>query len=300
VKEMSKAVSKPRPASTVILVRQYAGELQVYLLKRSKKSRFFPGTFVFPGGEVDPEDRDMSLWISHVDIDLEEITRRIGGGISETEAVAHGVTAIRETFEEAGVLLCRHSDPDGRGLEGLRGLREERGLPRGWLKDLVVSEGWILEFSRLARWAHWITPEAMHRRYETRFFVAFMPQGQECTPDLTETTDGIWVHPKNGLAGNLKGETPLSPPTLITLHQLLDFEDLEDLRAEVNGRFWGNAMLPRMIESGHGPIIIEPWDPKYHEDIGVEEAKMEDERLSPGEPFSRIWYHEGIWKPVRS
>ena len=154
---MSKAVSKPRPASTVILVRQHGGELQVYLLKRSQKSRFFPGTYVFPGGEVDPEDRAMNLWISHADMGVEEISRHLGGGMSEQEAVAHGVAAVRETFEEAGVLLCHRGDHGGRGLEELRARRMDRGLPKGWIKDLVVSEGWILEFSRLARWAHWTT-----------------------------------------------------------------------------------------------------------------------------------------------
>ena len=297
---MSKTVSKPRPASTVILISQHGGELQVYLLRRSQKSRFFPGAYVFPGGEVDPEDRDVNLWISHADLGLEEISRRIGGGMSEQEAVAHGVTAVRETFEEAGVLLCHRSDPGGRSLEELLARRMERGLPKGWLKDLAVSKGWTLEFSRLARWAHWITPEAMPRRYETRFLVAFMPQGQECRPDLTETTDGIWMSPEKGLAGNLKGETPLSPPTLITLHQLLDYDDLDDLRIEVKTRFWGDALLPRMIKSSHGAIILEPWDPMYSEDVEIDERKLESALLPPGEPFSRVWYHEGIWKPVRS
>lgn len=293
-------MSKPRPASTVILVRQQGGELQVYLLKRSPKSRFFPGTYVFPGGAVDHEDRDMSLWISHVDMDLEEISRLLGGGMSEQEAVAHGVTAVRETFEEAGVLLCHRGDPDGRGLGELCDRRMERGLPKGWLKDVVVSEGFTLAFSRLARWAHWITPEAMPTRYDTRFLVAFMPQGQECMPDLTETTDGVWVSPERGLAGNLKGEIPLSPPTLITLHQLLDYEDLDELRIEGKGRFWGDALLPRMIRLPHGAILLEPWDPMYGEDAEVDEGKLEDAILSQGEPFSRVWYHEGIWKPVRS
>jgi 8-oxo-dGTP pyrophosphatase MutT (NUDIX family) len=300
VKEMRKAVSKPRPASTVILVRQQGGELQVYLLKRSPTSRFFPGVYVFPGGEVDPEDRDMSLWASHVDMDQEGISQRLGGGMSEQEAVAHGVAAVRETFEEAGVLLCQPSDPGGRGLEEVRAQRMERGLPKGWLKDLVVSRGWTLEFSLLARWAYWITPEAMPRRYEARFFVAFMPRGQECMPDRTETTDGIWVTPKKGLAGNLKAEIPLSPPTLITLHQLLDYEDLDGLRREAEPRFWGDALLPRMIKLSRGAILIEPWDPMYGEDPEIDEGKLEDAILPPGEPLSRVWYHEGIWRPVRS
>jgi 8-oxo-dGTP pyrophosphatase MutT (NUDIX family) len=296
----SKSAIKPRPASTVILVRQRDGELQVYLLKRSQKSRFFPETYVFPGGAVEPEDTEMSRWIPHVDMDLPEISQRLGGGMSEQEVVAHSVTAVRETFEEAGVLLCHRSDHDGKELEEILAQRVERGLPKEWLKELVVSEGWIVEFSRLARWAYWITPEAMPRRYETRFFLALMPQGQECMPDRTETMDGIWVNPSKGLEGNLRGEIPLSPPTLITLHQLMDYDDLDDLRAEGKTRLWGDALLPRMIPLNHGAIILEPWDPMFNEDVEVDEERLEDAILSPGEPFSRVWYHKGIWRTMRS
>jgi len=300
VKEISKAVKKPRPASTVILVRQKGGELQVYLLKRSQESRFFPETYVFPGGGVKLEDRDMGLWIPHVDMDREEIFRRLGGAMSAQDAVAHGVTAIRETFEEAGVLLCRPSDSGGEMLEELLTWRMERGLPKGWLEDLVVSGGWQLEFSRLGRWAHWITPEAMPRRYEARFLVAFMPQGQECMPDQTETTDGIWASPEKALSENLKGGIPLSPPTLITLHQVMDYEDLDALRREAETRSWGDALLPRMVKLRSGAMILEPWDPFYDKDIEVNGGNLEEAVLPPGEPFSRIWYHEGIWRPVRS
>ena len=249
---------------------------------------------------MDPEDRAMNLWVSHVDMGVEGISRRLGGGMSEQEAVAHGVAAVRETFEEAGVLLCDVGDHGGRGLEELRSRRMDRGLFKGWLRDLVVSEGWTLEFARLARWAYWITPEAMPMRYETRFFVAFMPQGQECTPDLTETTDGLWVSPEKGLLDNLKGEIPLSPPTLITLHQLLDYDDLDDLIGGVKLHPWGDALLPRMLRLSHGAIIVEPWDPMYSQEVEVNERKLESALLPVGEAFSRVWYHEGIWRPVRS
>jgi len=297
---MSKTVIKSRPASTVILVRQKGGELQVYLLKRSQESRFFPATYVFPGGGVEPEDRDMSRWIPHVDMDKEEIFRRLGGAMSGQDTVAYGVSAVRETFEEAGVLLCRPSDHGGEVFEEIRTRRIEQGLPKGWLADLVVSGGWQLEFSRLGRWAHWITPEAMPRRYEARFLVAFMPQGQECLPDFTETTDGIWATPEKALSENLKGEIPLSPPTLVTLHQLMGYEDLDSLRREVETRSWGDALLPRMIKLSRGAMILEPWDPLYMEHGEVNEGNLEEAVLPPGEPFSRIWYYEGLWRPVRS
>ena len=93
-------------------------------------------------------------------------------------------------------------------LERVCERRMSTGLAKGWIEELVVSEGWTLAFTRLARWAHWITPKLMRHGYDTRFFLAFMLSGQECIPDSRETTHGIWTSPKNGLAGNLEGETP--------------------------------------------------------------------------------------------
>lgn len=298
--EERKSLKNSKPASTVILTQQHSGEIQVYLLKRSIQSGFFPGTYVFPGGEVDPEDRIVSLWMSNLDIDLEEISQRFNGGMTEEEAIAHGVTAIRETFEEAGVLLCYHNEPGQGNMERVCARRMDRDLPKRWLKDLVVSEGWSLEFSRLGRWAHWITPELMPRRYETRFFLAFMPAGQECIPDFLETTEGIWVTPEKGLAGNLQGEIPLSPPTLITLHELLQYSNLGDLEKETKTRQWGEALLPRMIPSAQGALILEPWDPMYNQKIEIDMNGLQRGALPLGESFSRLWYHKGIWRPVRS
>ncbi|MFW6115012.1 MAG: NUDIX hydrolase [Thermodesulfobacteriota bacterium] len=295
-----KEVATLRPASTVILVRQHGGEVQVYLLKRSPTNRFFPGTYVFPGGEVDREDEDMILWASQVAMDRKDISQRLGGGISEAEAVAYGITAIRETFEEAGILLYNGTGPSGADMEALRSRRMQRGLSRGWLKELVLSDHVQLSLSRLVRWAHWITPEGLPKRYDTRFLMAFMPPGQECTPDYTETTHGIWVSPYKALVGNSNAEIPLSPPTLVTVHQLLNYPELVALQAEGKSRLWGDALLPRMIKLRHGTLILEPWDARYDDEVEVDERTLEKAILPPGKPFSRIWYHEGIWRPVRS
>jgi 8-oxo-dGTP pyrophosphatase MutT (NUDIX family) len=183
---------KPELASTVILAREQDEELQVYLLKRSARMDFFPGTYVFPGGAVDPEDLTPGLWESHLDVDFESVSQRFGsGGLTGEEALAHGVAAIRETFEEAGVFLAYRNEQSRGDLQRICAMRATKGLRRGWLRERVVSEGWILAFSRLARWAHWITPQLLSRRYDTRFFLAFMPTGQECMPDSRETTHGI-------------------------------------------------------------------------------------------------------------
>jgi len=290
--------TKPRMASTVILIREHGGELQVYLLKRSTQSGFFPGTYVFPGGRMETEDRASGLWKAHVDLDIGEICKRFGGGLTEEEALAHGATAIRETFEEAGAFLAHRNEYTREGLERVQDRRRVEELPKGWLNDLAVSEGWMLAFSRLFRWSHWITPEGMPKRYETRFFLAFMHPGQECNPDARETTHGIWVSPEKGLVKNLQGEIPLSPPTLVTLHELLQYSDMRDLKKEVQTRTWGKALLPRMFNLPKGKLILEPWDPMSKKELEIDAKGLEMNCLPVGEPFSRLWYNGGIWRPV--
>jgi 8-oxo-dGTP pyrophosphatase MutT (NUDIX family) len=296
--EESRKGRQPREAATVILIGEESGRTRVYLLKRSSGSGFFPGSYVFPGGVLDPEDRDDRLWASSVDMDLEGISRRLGGTLAGKDALAYGVAAIRETFEEAGVFLAERNGPGGEDLERICGIRREKALPRGWLRERVVSGGWVLGLSRLAPWSHWITPEAFPGRFDTRFFLAFLPEGQECVPDERETVQGIWIGPEKGLAANLAGEIPLSPPTLITLHELLPYRTMAGLKEEVATRQWGEARLPRFIKLPEGAVIIEPWDPMYGEEIKIDPEALEDAILPVGGPFSRIWLHRGIWRPI--
>jgi 8-oxo-dGTP pyrophosphatase MutT (NUDIX family) len=289
---------EPKRAATIILIRESSGELQVFLLRRSGRSGFFPSTYVFPGGTVDSEDLNAEVWREHGDMDADAISGSLGGGLSIEEAITYGVTAIRETFEEAGLLLAFRDE----GTEAHQGSILDRrigdGLAKGWLRDLVVSEGWTLAFSRLARWAHWITPELMPHRFDTRFFLAFVPPGQECMPDARETTHGIWVSPAQGLAANLRGEIPLSPPSLVTLQELLHFRDIKELKREVQSRSWGEARLPRLIPLPEGSVILQPWDPMRHLECEIDPNRLSELVLPVGAPFSRVWYHEGVWKPI--
>jgi 8-oxo-dGTP pyrophosphatase MutT (NUDIX family) len=298
--DTKKMATKPRMASTVILVREHGGELQVYLLKRSTRSGFFPGTYVFPGGRVETEDQAFELWKVHVDLDSEEIFQRFGGSLTKEEALTYCVTAIRETFEEAAVLLAYRNEYTQENFARVQDRRKMEELPKGWLNDLVISEGWMLAFSRLFRWAHWITPEGMPERYETRFFLVFMHPGQECNPDARETTHGVWISPEKGLLKNLKGEIPLSPPTLVTLHELLQYSDMRDLKKEVQARTWGEARLPRMFNLPEGKLILEPWDLIGKKELEIDTKGLKMNCLPVGEPFSRLWYNGRIWRPVRS
>lgn len=288
------------PAATVILTRTHADELQIYLLKRSHKSGFMAGNFVFPGGTVDSEDRRFNVWKTHVDMDLNDISSKLGGDIPDAEALAYGITAIRETLEEAGVFFAHRRNEINGDLERVCNMRLVEKLEKGWFIHLVAKEHWCLTVSALSRWSRWITPELMQRRFDTRFFLASIPSGQICRPDSRETTLGLWISPEQGLAGNLDGKIPLSPPTLITLHELLKYSNMSDLITEANQRTWGDSLLPRLVPFDKGAVIVEPWDPMYRQkEIKINYDQLPMSLLPVGKPFSRIWYDEGIWKPVR-
>lgn len=288
----------PVRASTLILVRGEGEKFQVYLLKRSSQSGFMPGNYVFPGGVVDTEDRNVDFWQGHIDLDLAQVMTRFGRGLNIEDTMAYGIAAIRETFEEAGVLLARQNGGTGRDLDNLRDQRLVGSLGKTWLRELVASGAWTLRFSDLACWSHWITPKIRSKRYDTRFFVAFMPEGQECRPDNRETTHGIWVSPEKALRENLKGEIPLSPPAVTTLHEFLQIPGIGDLRKELETRSWGEARVPRLVRMPEATFLLLPWDPHYHDqEIKADVEGLENGLAPLGSPFSRLWYRKGVWRP---
>ncbi len=289
---------QPRAASTVVLSRQGRSGLEIYLLRRSGQSRFFPNTYVFPGGTVEPEDEDSGFWGIRVDLDPIQIFERIGGDLSVEDALAHGIAAVRETFEEAGVLLVEGIGKKKEEIERMCGVRRRGGLTQSWLKEWVITEGWTLSLSRLIRWSHWVTPEAMNPRFDTRFYIGLMPTGQGCYPDEREMTHGIWMRPEKALTGNLRAEVPLSPPTLVTLQELLPYESLSDLEKDARKRPWGEARLPRFIPLEEGAFILEPWDPLFDEVTEFDPVPLERRILPAGHSFSRLWLDRGVWKPV--
>ena len=280
--------TQPKPAATLILARQHDTELQVYLLKRNVNSRFMAGKYVFPGGVLEPDDLDGDYWMAHVDLELTEIDEQLGKGLPRSMALAYGIAAIRETFEESGIMLAGQSAP-----------AINQG-PQKSFPELVESAGHTIKLSALGRWSHWVSPEQMHRRYDTRFFWAAKPVGQSCRPDLEEVVHGCWISPRKGLVANLRGEIPLSPPTLVTLHELLAYRDLDDLKKRTKERQWGKLRLPRMVITKTATLIIEPWDHQYDQDHITYDAEALPRAVLPvGIPFSRLWQCDGIWKPVK-
>jgi len=301
MEQLTRKDAVPVSAATVILARQHREGLQIYLLKRHPRSAFMAGKFVFPGGMLEPTTDRATRWQEHVDIDLEEIHLRFGGDLTGPDALSYAVAAIRETFEEAGVLLIDMAISSRQTLERVDEMRLARGMKKGWFLRQASAEGWILTLSALSRWSRWITPRRMARRYDTRFFLAVMPRGQVCRPDNRETIHGIWISPSKGLAANLTGDIPLSPPTLVVLNELLVFTSIGDLLASARDRPWGPVLLPRLIPLKKGAVIIEPWDTEYHnEEIIIDSCGLEKQILPVGAPFSRLWYSAGLWRPIGS
>jgi 8-oxo-dGTP pyrophosphatase MutT (NUDIX family) len=290
---------RPLPAATVILVRENRGQLQVYLIKRSPQSGFMPNMFVFPGGTLDRSDQDERLWKAHANLSEGQVDRLLPGGIPAPTAAAYACAAIRECLEEVGVFLAKTEDRQPGELERIGQLARSADRSPGWFNQVVSAEKWTLDFRALHRWSHWITPSELQRRYDTKFFLASMPPAQKCRPDPRETTDGIWVAPDRALADNLSGRLPLSPPTLVSLHQLLAFEGRDELLRTAANRQWGDAITPQLVSVRIGTLILEPWDPQYGQSAeAVEQDLPAPAPLNVGEPFSRLLNRDGVWRPV--
>jgi 8-oxo-dGTP pyrophosphatase MutT (NUDIX family) len=226
-----------RSASTVVLARD--GDhgdrpLEVLLLRRRLDSGFVPGAHVFPGGALDPDDHHVVAPEGSL-LTAPDAARALGVD-DPPAALAHWVAALRETFEECGALLaCRPGgalvdptlDPDlAHRLAGHR-----RSVDRGERRfaDVLAEEGLVPALDHVRYLARWITPGGAPRRYDTRFFVALAPAGQEIAPDGQETTEATWLTPRKALDLHDAGRIDLILPTRRTLELLARFATAADL-----------------------------------------------------------------------
>ncbi|MGH3373494.1 MAG: NUDIX hydrolase [Actinoallomurus sp.] len=221
----------PRDASTVILLRDSPeGELLVYLLRRVSSMKFAPGAYVFPGGSVDPRDGDLAVgWSGPSPAEW-----GTAFGASETLARELVCAAVRETFEESGVLLAGPAEdaivPDT-SADDWETDREALLDRSQSLAELLARRDLVLRGDLLRPWAHWITPEIEERRYDTRFFVAALPAGQRARDVSTESDRVTWMRPADAVAGARRGEMPMLPPTLVTLAELSGYGSVADVLA---------------------------------------------------------------------
>ena len=295
----------PKKASTVILLREIKPEgFEVFLLKRHEKSSFMGGNFVYPGGRVDRNDGSLEICSQCKGISPEEAHQILGASISPEESLAHWVAGIRELFEEAGVLLAY--DHAGTSLilknpsqwEKFSQYRDLLQKNKLTICQLVEEEKLLLAMDQLHYYAHWITPEARSERFDTRFFLAQHPEGQEATYDQKETTVGLWLTPQKALEENLKGKGALSPPTLKTLEDLSRFRSVDEAFKSLR-KDEIRPILPVLTKISTGPLIIFPWDQEYETyRKGEIPSPANHGRLSrPGDNTTRLLMREGYWLP---
>jgi 8-oxo-dGTP pyrophosphatase MutT (NUDIX family) len=209
----------PRRAATVMLLRDTADGTAVHMLRRRASMAFAGGAYAYPGGGVDPRDDRPVRWAGP---SLEVWAERLG--VDDTaSAQAIVCAAVRETFEEAGVLLAGATrdtvvgDTTGDDWEADRQALVDRGLS---FADFLDRRGLALRSDLLGAWARWITPEFEPRRYDTWFFVAALPEGQRTRNASSEAESTVWISPADATAGYDKGDLLMMPPTVATLRTL--------------------------------------------------------------------------------
>ena len=259
----------PHRATTVILLRKKnPEEFEVYLLKRHEKSSFMAGNYVYPGGRIDPSDHSLEICPHTRGISPEDCRRTLAAGLSPEESLACWTSAIRELFEEAGVILGCHRDErllslsDSKEKSRYDRYREEVQQGSMTLCEVAKKEQILIALDRLHYYARWITPEARPQRFDTYFFIARHPDGQEATPDQKETTAGVWMPPRQALAENLTGEIALSPPTLRTIEDLSAYRTIEEVFRSLENRTI-HPILPVLTRASDETMILFPWDPEY-------------------------------------
>lgn len=236
----------PQDASTVMVLRDGAAGLEVLLVRRHDRSPVLGGAYVFPGGKVDREDASFpSDRLNRTDVELQMGLAEAGLTLSKARAI--WVAAIRETYEECGLLL-------GVDVPGIS-KNDGRDAPRDLsLEILTQTNQWILQVDRLTPWTRWITPtrpSVTNKRFDTRIFMAICPPHQVVQVDGHEMTEVMWVRPKHALLHYMDGKVDLAPVQLICLIHLLAFSNatqaiqsarecpprlIEPLPCEINGQ----------------------------------------------------------------
>ncbi|MEH0424496.1 NUDIX hydrolase [Streptomyces sp. B21-083] len=247
----------PKRAATVMLLKDTDSGPVVHMLRRRASMAFAGGAYAYPGGGVDPRDDDHLIrwagptrawWAS-----------RLGLGTDETSAQAVVCAAVRETYEEAGVLLAGPAadsvvgDTTGDDWEADRAALVARELS---FAEFLDRRGLVLRSDLLGAWARWVTPEFEPRRYDTWFFVAALPRGQRTRNASTEADRTVWIEPATAAASYDKGELLMLPPTISTLRALAPYDSVSGALAGALERDLAPVLAKASLEDGE---IVLAW-----------------------------------------
>jgi 8-oxo-dGTP pyrophosphatase MutT (NUDIX family) len=240
-----KAAPTPVPAATIMIVRDAPAGLEVFMVKRHHQIDFVAGALVFPGGKVSKSDFDAALT---------DFTDVIGDW--NTEMRAMGAAAIREAFEESGILFAREAGSEGLisaerviALAHYRHALEKNEIS---LLDMLRAENLRLACDQLVRFAHWITPEMMPKRFDTHFFLASAPQGHAGSHDGRESVDSIWIDPHQAISDRKKWNVIF--PTKLNLMKLAKSANVTDAVAAARTAE-PLPVTPWTEEGPHGRIL---------------------------------------------
>lgn len=257
---MSRDATTIADASTVIVLRETGGALETFMLCRHQRSGFMGGAHVFPGGKVDGSDAD-PRWRARIDTDPSVLTERLGEEDPD-RSLGLLVAGVRETFEEAGVLLA--TTTPGSDLAGARCALNE-GASFAELSDALDMK---IDTTALTPYARWVTPKMESRRFDTRFYLATIPEGQHASHDGSETTSAVWLRPEQALSDMLAAKIKLAPPTVRTLQWLAECGDIASAVADASSRK-PPLVRPRIVAGDAGWFLALPGDPDHPEDQPV-------------------------------
>lgn len=295
---MSNSHQPPKPAATVILARDSEQGIEVFMMKRTTAVAFAKGMHVFPGGSVDSSDHSEEIHNLCHGLDDTLASAQLGidkGGLS------YWIAAVRECFEEAGLLLGYTSGHDTYGELGSRAdqLASHRtSLAENALNftQILQTENIKIAADQLIYYSHWVTQPGRPRRYDTRFFIAQAPDGQVAMHDNSETVDHLWVRPSEALERHKKGELDLMFPTIKTLESLTSFRRVQDLLAHARSKPQIPLMAPRSSTAKDGSIrLLIPSDFAYAEVAKLDptDQGFAKSDIQPGLP---IQLAKDIWR----
>jgi len=289
----------PLDAATVILLRETpaANPFELLLMRRHAKQSFMGKAFVYPGGQLDPADCTPGLAVFASGITAEDVKQRLNEpDLPNEKALGLLFAAVRETFEESGVLLARSTsgkDIDFNDQKIRERFAEYRTMihqQEMTLEDLAEKEGLFFKLKDLIPFAHWVTPEAERKRFDTRFFMARMPFGQEPVHDSREMTETLWTTPGKAFSKHDAGEILLMPPTLKTIDEMAGRSSVAELLS------WASSttirtIMPQISSDGDSIIIKFPHDPEYT-NAELKQPHRPDE-------ISRIVFRDGRFKALK-
>jgi 8-oxo-dGTP pyrophosphatase MutT (NUDIX family) len=254
----------PRPAATVLTLRDATNGYEILMLRRNIRSDFVGGAHVFPGGAVDDTDTNAEHLVYGVSD--EAASRRLD---LDRGGLAFYVACLRELFEEAGLLIA--CDDAGRAVnltdphDVARMAAHRRAVNAGELDflSMIEGEGLRLDLRGLEYVAHWITPVGPPRRYDTRFFVALAPNGQFATHDAGETVADLWVRPHEALGAHARGEFEMMFPTVRNLQAIAHFSSSDEVLDYARSLRSIVPVRPQIVERDGAMVIVTPGDEGY-------------------------------------